>query len=148
MPPLVELALVGETYPGGMALVSCPDCGHEVSTEAPVCPTCGRPWPGRQMGTPAAPPPLPVKPPTYNGFAVTSFVLGLVGILCMQPLGIGAVIFGPLALGQLNRQRAGGGPEQQGRALAIAGIVTGAIAIVLLIGTIIFLATTDWEVTF
>ena len=58
------------------------------------------------------------------------------------------MIFGPLALGQLNRQRAGGGPEQQGRALAIAGIVTGAIAIVLLIGAIIFLATTDWEVTF
>ena len=129
-----------------MALVSCPDCGHEVSTEAPACPNCGRPWPGRQMGTPVASP--PARPPTYNGLAITSFVLGLLGVLCLQPLGIGAVIFGPLALGQLNRQRAAGGPEQQGRALAIAGIVTGAIAIVLLIVTIIVLSNADWEVTF
>jgi len=98
------------------------------------------------MGTPVAAP--PARPPAYNGFAITSFVLGLLGILCLQPLGIGAVIFGPLALGQLNRQRAEGGPERQGRALAIAGIVTGAIAIVLLIVTIIVLSNADWEVTF
>ena len=74
-------------------------------------------------------------------------MLGVVGILCLQPLGIGAVIFGPMALSQLNRQRAQGGSEQQGRALAIAGIVTGAIAIVLLIATIVFLFNVDWELT-
>ena len=128
-----------------MALVTCPDCGHVVSTEAPACPNCGRPWPGRQMGAPA--PARPARPPTYNGFAITSFVLGVVGILCLQPLGIGAVIFGPMALSQLNRQRAQGGSEQQGRALAIAGIVTGAIAIVLLIATVVFLFNVDWELT-
>ncbi|MGB9357260.1 MAG: DUF4190 domain-containing protein [Acidimicrobiia bacterium] len=128
-----------------MALVSCPDCGHEVSTEAPACPNCGRPWPGRQMGTPVAAPPLPVKPPSYNGFAITSFVLGLLGLLCLQPLGIGAVIFGPLALSQLNRQRAEGRQEQQGRALAIAGIVTGAIAIVLVLGFITLFSLAGWE---
>jgi hypothetical protein len=98
------------------------------------------------MGTPA--PPLPVKPPTYNGFAITSFVLGIAGLLCFQLLGIGAVIFGPLALSQLNRQRAQGGPEQQGRALAIAGIVTGVVAIVLLIVVIAVVANGDWEITF
>lgn len=26
-----------------MALTTCPDCGHEVSTAAPACPHCGRP---------------------------------------------------------------------------------------------------------
>jgi len=26
-----------------MALISCPDCGHKVSSLAPVCPHCGRP---------------------------------------------------------------------------------------------------------
>ena len=26
-----------------MALIDCPDCGHEVSSDAPQCPNCGRP---------------------------------------------------------------------------------------------------------
>lgn len=26
-----------------MALIKCAECGHEVSTEADVCPGCGRP---------------------------------------------------------------------------------------------------------
>jgi predicted amidophosphoribosyltransferase len=26
-----------------MALVKCPDCGREVSDQAPTCPQCGRP---------------------------------------------------------------------------------------------------------
>jgi predicted amidophosphoribosyltransferase len=26
-----------------MSLVRCPDCGNEISTEAYVCPKCGRP---------------------------------------------------------------------------------------------------------
>ncbi len=129
-----------------MALVACPDCGHDVSTEAPVCPNCGRPWPGRQVVAPVLP--RAPRPPTYNGFAITSFVLGLAGLLCLQPLGIGAVSLGPMALSQLNRQRAQGGREQQGRALAIAGIVTGAIAIVLTVALVVFLASADWEVTY
>ena len=95
------------------------------------------------MGAPA--PSRPARPPTYNGFAITSFVLGILGIVCLQPLGIGAVIFGPMALSKLNRQRADGGPEQHGRALAIAGIVTGAIAIVFLIVAFVFLFNADWR---
>ena len=97
------------------------------------------------MGTPVTAAPPPAKPPSYNGFAITSLVLGLLGLLCFQPLGIGAVIFGPLALSQLNRQRAQGEPEQEGRALAIAGIVTGAIAIVLLLGVIAVLGASGWD---
>ena len=99
------------------------------------------------MGTPVTAAPPPAKPPSYNGFAITSLVLGLLGLLCFQPLGIAAVIFGPLALSQLNRQRAQGEPEQEGRALAIAGIVTGAIAIVLVLGfiTLMSLAGREWN---
>lgn len=26
-----------------MALINCPDCGKEVSDQAPTCPNCGRP---------------------------------------------------------------------------------------------------------
>jgi membrane protein YdbS with pleckstrin-like domain len=39
-----------------MAVISCPDCGHDVSTLAPACPNCGRPSPAAKMATPAAPP--------------------------------------------------------------------------------------------
>ena len=34
-----------------MALVRCPECGHQVSSQAPACPSCGYPL---QKG--AAPP--------------------------------------------------------------------------------------------
>ena len=34
-----------------MSLVSCPDCGHEMSTEADTCANCGRPI----FGIPDAP---------------------------------------------------------------------------------------------
>jgi len=40
-----------------MALVKCPDCGHDVSTAASSCPQCGRP-----MTAVAAPMPSPVLP--------------------------------------------------------------------------------------
>lgn len=30
-----------------MALVTCPDCGREISDQAPACPNCGRPTPRR-----------------------------------------------------------------------------------------------------
>jgi membrane protein YdbS with pleckstrin-like domain len=36
-----------------MALVKCPDCGHDVSTAATSCPQCGRPM--TAMAAPAAP---------------------------------------------------------------------------------------------
>ncbi|WP_295857504.1 zinc ribbon domain-containing protein [uncultured Xylophilus sp.] len=29
-----------------MALISCPECGHRVSTAAPACPSCGYPVAG------------------------------------------------------------------------------------------------------
>jgi endogenous inhibitor of DNA gyrase (YacG/DUF329 family) len=39
-----------------MALIKCPDCGKDVSTEAAACPHCGRPI---KLGTPAVAPPSP-----------------------------------------------------------------------------------------
>jgi hypothetical protein len=39
-----------------MALVPCPDCAREVSSEAPACPGCGRPMKSE-------PPPVAVPPP-------------------------------------------------------------------------------------
>ena len=38
-----------------MALITCPECGKQVSTEAKVCPSCG--YPVAERSDPAAPPP-------------------------------------------------------------------------------------------
>lgn len=37
-----------------MALITCPDCGHEVSSAAPSCPQCGRPMAPVAAPTPQA----------------------------------------------------------------------------------------------
>jgi hypothetical protein len=46
-------------------------------------------------------------------------------------LGLVAVIVGPMAISELNKQQAEGRPEEKGRGMAIAGIVTGIISLVL-----------------
>ena len=33
-----------------MAIISCPDCGNQVSSEADTCPKCGRPIKSGFMG--------------------------------------------------------------------------------------------------
>ncbi len=52
-----------------MPLIPCPECSHQVSTEAHACPHCGFPFPARAAAPPAAdgtawqprvPPPAPV----------------------------------------------------------------------------------------
>jgi len=40
-----------------MALITCPECGNQVSTEANACPSCGYPVAQRERSDPAAPPP-------------------------------------------------------------------------------------------
>ncbi len=35
-----------------MALIACPDCGKQVSSEAPTCPSCGRPIKQSRSSTP------------------------------------------------------------------------------------------------
>jgi hypothetical protein len=71
-------------------------------------------------------PPYPPQPPT-NGMAVASMVLGIVGItigwFLMAIPSVLAVIFGHVALGTMRRT------GQQGRGMAIAGLVTGYIVV-------------------
>ncbi len=86
------------------------------------------------------PPAYPVKPKA-NGFALTSMILGILGLtigLCLlyfPVMPILAVIFGHISLGQIRKT---GAP---GRGYAVAGLVTGyigiALALLWLIGTII-----------
>lgn len=41
-----------------MALIHCPECGREVSSQAPACPACG--YPLQRTAEPPARPPAPV----------------------------------------------------------------------------------------
>jgi len=70
--------------------------------------------------------PAPVAYQKTNGLAVAALVLGV--CFCFAFTGILAVVFGNLALGQIDRSQG----AQKGRGLAIAGIVLGWIGIALL----------------
>ena len=75
-----------------------------------------------QWSTPSA----PVSYQKTNGMAVAALVLGV--LFCFGISGILAVVFGNLALGQIDRSQG----TQKGRGLAIAGIVLGWCGIALL----------------
>ncbi len=62
-----------------MALIECPDCGGQLSTEAAACPHCGRPG----KPTPAVAP--PEVPPPRQAFSSSS---GTKGIGCLTIVGI------------------------------------------------------------
>jgi hypothetical protein len=91
-------------------------------------------WPG----TP--PPPQPAwQGPKFSGMAIASMVCGILSITCTGFLGI---VLGPTALGLGLTGRkaiAGSNGWKKGDGMAIAGIVTGVIGIVLSIVYLIFL---------
>jgi hypothetical protein len=76
----------------------------------------------------SAPPPLPAgQPPTQQkGLAITSFVLGLLSLVCFSILaGVPAIICGHLARGRARRL-----PGQYGGAgLALAGLILGYVSL-------------------
>lgn len=94
------------------------------------------------------PPQPPVAPPavarpatTTNGYAVASLVLSICGIVFLLPLigSILGIVFGHLSLSQLNES------EQQGRGMAIAGLVLGYLGVaataVMIIAVIVLVAS-------
>jgi Domain of unknown function (DUF4190) len=97
--------------------------------------------PGHAVAGPAPPyaPPPPAHPPgpvypaqpavvgSTNGFAIASLVLGIVWIYWVGS--VLALIFGYIAVSQINAS----GGLQQGRGLAIAGIVLGWIGVGILV---------------
>lgn len=66
-----------------------------------------------------------------NGFAVAGFTLGIFSLICCCgcPFNILGLIFSLVALQQINAQ-----PLQEGRGLAIAGLVCSAISLLLALG--------------
>jgi hypothetical protein len=75
-----------------------------------------------------APYAAPMAYPRTNGFAITSLVCGILG-LCAGGVfaAIPAIVFGHIALAQINHL----GGMEQGRGMAIAGLVMGYIYLAL-----------------
>lgn len=140
-------------------IVFCPNCGTQnpgVAGARATCSACSSTFDvpaeaGRRGAPPPPPPPAPVReaapaqvfatPPgarsnrKTNTLAVVSFVMGLI---CCIPL-VSPVVSVGCGIGALKQLDAGDNAEA-GRALAILGIVFGAITTILqvfwLIGTI------------
>lgn len=94
----------------------CPKCGNTVDDAAVICVNCG------ENLKPAA------QQPPAKKMAVASLVLGIVSLLCFPPItGLLGIIFGAKARSSGNKSP-----------MAIAGIICGAIGIVL---WIVMLAT-------
>jgi hypothetical protein len=56
-----------------MALIKCPDCGNEMSDQAPACPKCGRPKQVAAIGVSA-----PAVAQAGNDWSVNSIVSGVI----------------------------------------------------------------------
>lgn len=76
-------------------------------------------------------PPFPAQAPSSSGAAITSLVLGILSVaVCLLPLGPIAVVFGHVGLSKIAKSRG----QLTGRGMAIAGLVTGYLATVVLAG--------------
>jgi hypothetical protein len=88
------------------------------------------PPPSPSPVSPTIPPPVSVAPysaaPVTNKMAAWSMGVGIFSVLCCMcwPTGIVALILGIVALSQIKAD-----PKQTGQGFAVAGIVTGAVAI-------------------
>lgn len=65
-----------------MALMKCPDCASDVSTEAPTCPKCGRPIAPPTIGAWRAPPETAAKRGTSAKNVIGGIVAGI-GVLVL-----------------------------------------------------------------
>ena len=85
--------------------------------------------------------PPPLVPAKTQGFSVTALVTGIVGLVfCWVPglnltLGVVATVFGTLAVRNERRGRTGG------KGMAVAGLVTGIITVVIAASLLIIAAT-------
>jgi hypothetical protein len=112
------------TPPGGYQPISTPPAGYPVSPGYPGYPTS----PYGQPVMPVVPVVAVVQAPPASGYAVTSLVLSIIGLVtacCAFGLpSVLAVIFGHVALSETKTGRRGG------HGMAIAGLVMGYIVAV------------------
>ena len=74
----------------------------------------------------------PTTPPTTDGFAIASMILGIIGIItCFLGIIFGglAVIFGHISISNINKDP----QNKNGKGMAIAGLITGYISLLIFI---------------
>jgi len=71
-----------------MPLIACPDCGKQISDQAPACPHCGYPISQKQHAIAKSPPETATKPQSQ------ALALGCLFILLLAGVGIFALFFG------------------------------------------------------
>ncbi len=80
----------------------------------------------------------PAKTSSNSGFAIASLVCSLVGVVFLPIIGgLLGIILGAAALTQIRISN----PRVQGRGLALAGIIVGAVSVVLWVGVLAFLGS-------
>jgi predicted RNA-binding Zn-ribbon protein involved in translation (DUF1610 family) len=111
--------------PENVARRPCPECGEMIAASAGRCRFCGAVFDPRLLGSHRH----FGKGQSYNGFAVTSMVTGIVAVpgLCVYAwpgilLGIIAIVFGNVALKGMAKSG-----NDQGRGMAVAGLVLGIV---------------------
>ena len=122
------------TNPGGQRQPYAPPLSEQPTWRSPDPNAPGAWVPEQRMPTPSPiwqpPPPPNVFPRAQqNGLATASLILGVVGLFvgfCFGPIpGIAALILGIIGLNQINKS-----PQTTtGKPLAIVGIVTGALSV-------------------
>ena len=86
--------------------------GAPIAPAAPTAPAAGQPTPGVALPT--------------SQLAIWALVCGCVSLFCWLLVSIPAVIIGHMALKDLKKN-----PEQQGRGMALAGLILGYITLAL-----------------
>jgi hypothetical protein len=103
----------------------CPYCGQEIPPTATKCPQCGAVI---EVAGPHSGGRYVEDQSNGKGFAVTSLVLGILGLVCCCSHFTGsvlAIVFGCIAKGRMKRTG-----NRDGSDMATAGIVLGIIGII------------------
>ncbi len=76
-----------------MALIQCPECQNQVSSQAPSCPNCGCPI-ARSQAPALAPVGSPYDPPGWNQAMPSTYMTQaiLATLFCCLPFGIVAIV--------------------------------------------------------
>lgn len=110
----------------------CKKCGKEINLESGFCPYCGETI-GQTTTTNQMNSNISNQATGKNDNTVLAFVLSLLGFVCCTYLAIPGLIMSILSLQNINK----GELPPKNKGLAIAGIILGALGILVMINNII-----------